>query len=642
MGHRRSASRANLAVGMVVGLLLTPVLTGCDSVAEVTGPDPEDTAASLAARLSDGPRADAFADLEFADQTPEQVAQVYADAVEGLGELRPSVTVGDVSQTGDSGDTASAVLSWSWPLGEQEWSYQTEAPLTLVDDTWQVQWAPSIIEPSLTDGEVLDTTTIGARRGPIVGADGMKLVTERPVTHFGIDRSRIPARRARASAVRLADLVDIDSAAYAKRVQAAGDKAFVEAIVYRRGEVSAQIAGGYENIPGAVAIAGSLPLAPTRTFAAPILGTVGEVTAEMIENDPDKFQLGDEAGLSGLQSRYDDQLRGTPGLLVSAVGPDGDEEELFRLPASRGRALRLTLDLELQQAAEGLLSDVGPASAVVAIRPSNGDLVAAANGPGTNGYNTATFGQFAPGSTFKSVSALALLRAGLTPQSSVPCTATITVNGKSFKNYSDYPPGALGRIPLRSAVANSCNTAFISQAGKVRGDSLASAAASLGLGVDHDLGFPAYFGSVEPAESETEAAADLIGQGRILASPMSMAAVIASIQTGAVVVPRLVKSVDVSAPDVEPLTGPESTALRSMLREVVTSGSGRLLADLPGPPVIAKTGTAEFESDGKVRTHAWMIGAQGDLAVAVLVDIGESGSGTAGPILEAFLRAAQR
>jgi cell division protein FtsI/penicillin-binding protein 2 len=73
----------------------------------------------------------------------------------------------------------------------------------------------------------------------------------------------------------------------------------------------------------------------------------------------------------------------------------------------------------------------------------------------------------------------------------------------------------------------------------------------------------------------------------------------------------------------------------------VTSGSGVGLLDVPGPPVIAKTGTAEFEKGGKVRTHAWMIAAQGDLAVAVFVDVGSSGSGTAGPILEAFLRDAR-
>jgi cell division protein FtsI/penicillin-binding protein 2 len=83
---------------------------------------------------------------------------------------------------------------------------------------------------------------------------------------------------------------------------------------------------------------------------------------------------------------------------------------------------------------------------VVAIRPSTGAILAAASGPGGKGYNTATFGRYAPGSTFKVVSALALLRSGLTPTSPVSCTPTIVVDGKQFKNYSDYPSGRLGRI----------------------------------------------------------------------------------------------------------------------------------------------------------------------------------------------------
>ncbi len=225
----------------------------------------------------------------------------------------------------------------------------------------------------------------------------------------------------------------------------------------------------------------------------------------------------------------------------------------------------------------------------------------------------------------------------------MPCTPTITVDGKGFKNYSDYPSSALGNIPLRTAVANSCNTAFISQAPKLSGTNLFDAAVSLGMGLDHDLGFPAYFGKTDPdTESETGAAAQLIGQGTILASPMVMATVIASVQQGSLVVPRLVEGVDVSAPEgAAPLSEAEATALRSMLRAVVTEGSGRGLLDVPGPPVIAKTGTAEFGTGADLQTHAWMVAAQGDLAVCVYVDVGESGSSTAGPILEAFLRAAR-
>jgi cell division protein FtsI/penicillin-binding protein 2 len=80
-----------------------------------------------------------------------------------------------------------------------------------------------------------------------------------------------------------------------------------------------------------------------------------------------------------------------------------------------------------------------------------------------------------------------------------------------------------------------------------------------------------------------------------------------------------------------------------MMRAVVTGGSGVVLQSLQPPPVIAKTGTAEYGTakGGELPTHAWMIAAQGDLAVAVFVDTGESGSHTAGPILKAFLEAAK-
>ena len=88
-------------------------------------------------------------------------------------------------------------------------------------------------------------------------------------------------------------------------------------------------------------------------------------------------------------------------------------------------------------------------------------------------------------------------------------------------------------------MANSCNTALISQHEKLTGDDLTEAAAALGLGVDHDLGFPAYFGQVPAPASETEKAASLIGQGKVLASPMAMAAVAASVAEGRAVVPRL-------------------------------------------------------------------------------------------------------
>jgi cell division protein FtsI/penicillin-binding protein 2 len=638
--------RARLSVLVVLGLLAGCTGDGDDAPEPDQGPSPEATAEALAAGLQSGD----LVRVAF-DADPAQDAQAsYDEVVAGMGDRARTVTVVDVAEPEDAdgadseaGATVEATLRWSWDLGgEEPWTYEVTAPLTEGTAEWQATWSTRLVEPGLEPGEVLDLTPLTPDRGDILGARGLALVTERQVSRVGIDKPSVEAAQAGASARALAKLVGIDPKAYAKRVEAAGPQAFVEAIVYRQEDLDPAVVRAVEGIAGGRLIAGSLPLAPTREFAAPLLGRVGEVTAEMIEEDPGRYQAGDVAGLSGLQARYDDTLRGTPGVKVDTVDDGGARYELFRTEPTPGQPLQLSLDLDLQVEAERLLAGVAPASALVALRPSTGEILAAANGPGTGGLNLATFGQFAPGSTFKSVSALALLRAGLTPQSVVPCTARVVVDGKTFTNYDDYPSGALGDIPLRRALANSCNTAFISQAPKLQGTDLFDAGVSLGIGLDHDLGFPAYFGSVEPSTSKTESAAQLIGQGTILASPMVMAAVIGSAQSGQLVIPRLVEGVDVSAPEgAKPLEPAEAEALRSMLRSVVTDGSGRGLADVPGPPVIAKTGTAEFGTGEDLQTHAWMIAAQGDLAVAVFVEVGSSGSGTAGPILEGFLRAAR-
>ncbi|MGZ5405254.1 MAG: penicillin-binding transpeptidase domain-containing protein, partial [Nocardioides sp.] len=516
------------------------LLTSCSNPLDPdSGPDPEPVATALAEGLASGD----LTDVSFTGDAA--AAQDYDAIVEGMGEIAPTVSVAEVSEPDEPDGTATATVGWSWPVSAQDWTYTTEATLTLVDGAWAVEWDPAVVEPSLRPGGTLDLTGITAERGEILGAGGRPLVTDRPVTRFGIDRSAVPAARAVVSARALAGLVDIDVASYVERVEASGEEAFVEAIVLRREEVPVELASGYPRIKGALAIRDSMPLAPTREFATPILGTVGEPTAEMIENDPERYVVGQQVGLSGLQLRYDEQLVGTPGVVVSKVASDGREKQLFREDAAPGQPLELTLDPGLQVSAERLLAPVGPASALVAIEPSTGAILAAANGPGTDGYNMATFGQFAPGSTFKAVSSLALLRAGLTPDGATQCAAEIVVDGKRFENYDDYPSSGIGSIPFRTALANSCNTAFIAERTRLDRTGLGDAAASLGMGVDHDLGFPAYFGSVPPATSETEAAADMIGQGTVLASPMTMATVIASVQSGSTVLPTLVPSYDV-------------------------------------------------------------------------------------------------
>jgi len=585
---------------------------------------------------------DPFATIPFSTTPDPSVAEQYDAIVADMDGIAPTVKVKDV----ETGDDPVITLTWSWPVvdGVDPWQYDTTAPLAKKGKKWAVAWSPSIVEPTLEEGDVLDAVTTATDRGDITGTKGQALVTERPVVRVGIDRVQVKGARAARSARALAQLVDIDAAPYAKSVRNAGPRAFVEAITFRRNELPADVRRGIDAIRGARMIDDKLSLAPSREFAAALLGRVGPVTAEMLEKDPEKYRSGDVAGLSGLQARYDDQLRGTVGRSVFVVPAADDESDrpVYEQDPKPGKPLALTLDRGLQALAEKVLSATGPASALVAIRPSDGAILAAANDAGAGGQNYATYGQFAPGSTFKMVTSLALLRAGLTPTSAVECTSTTTVDGKRFKNYSDYPANAIGTIPLEDAIAQSCNTALINARGKVGKKDLAEAAATLGFGIDHDLGFPAYFGQVPTPGSDTEAAADLIGQGKVLASPMAMATVVASVQAGKTVVPRLVEDVDVDVPaEAKPLSKTEARQLKAMLRRVVTTGSGRALADVPGPPVIAKTGTAEYAAKGTVRTHAWMVAAQGDLAVAVFVETGASGSETAGPLLEDFLRGAR-
>ena len=382
----------------------------------------------------------------------------------------------------------------------------------------------------------------------MLGAGGAVIVEPRLVHRLGIDKTRIAARRAgrggaRARAVRSGSTPRRTR----RRVAAAGEKAFVEAITVRDGDPGYDVAA-LAALPGVNDVTDTLPLAPTRKFARPILGTVGPATAEIIEKSDGAVVAGDLAGLSGLQRQYDAQLRGLPGLTITAAQPDGTApRQLYTVEPTPGTPLTTTLDVALQEAAESVVATVAPASAVVAIRPSTGDVLAAASGAGGEGMSTATLGQFAPGSTFKVVSALALLRSGLTADSDTTCPATVSVDGRSFTNFPEYPTDKLGTIPLRTAFANSCNTAFISARDAANQDALIDAAGSLGLDPHAALGFPAFLGDVPGDSDGTDHAASMIGQGRVLASPLGMATVAASVARGATVVPRLVVPADGAA-----------------------------------------------------------------------------------------------
>lgn len=684
VSYSRKAAIVGTFRRLLTGATVTTLavsLAACTEDGPAPGPPaPGPAAENFAAALS---ALDVSA-VDFAGTAAGQANEALQNMTAGMEPLTPEVTVAGVETGEENNDAATARLQYTWDIeGPEDWSYTSSVEMTRGDEEqWLITWAPGVVVPEMQPGETLAMRSTPGERARILGAGGQVLVKDRPVIRIGIDKNRVETGQLAGSAAALAELVGIDAGSYVSLVESAGQKAFVEALTIRddadRTITDAQISA----IEGARGIEDTMSLAPTREFARPVLGTVGPATAELIEASDGALEAGDVTGLSGLQKLHNDQLNGKPGMTVlvqPAEGPAGEasgegaesdptpaqQRVLFETQPKPGDPLKTTLNRDLQSLAEDVLTAEKSASAIVAIQPSTGEILTAANGPGSNGLATAMLGQYPPGSTFKVATSLGLIRQGMTPQSTVSCTENVTVDGAQYHNAPTYPATFLGEIPLKQAVAHSCNTAFIAESGTLSQSELSAAAAALGIGVETEIGFPAFFGNV-PAEAEgTAHAASMIGQGQVLVSPLALATMAASVGDGDRVTPKLLASgpgADAGAEstagtgdgsstppqegspdagtDVGPITEDEAAMLREMMRAVVTDGGAFMLQDIPGEPVIAKTGTAEFGTETPPRTHAWMVAVQGDLAVSVFVEEGEYGSTSGGPLMKAFLAGA--
>ncbi len=639
--------------GLVVLLSLTMALAACSSPITHSSlpphnlPSAASTVQALVSALESGwldhvplstPGADAQSDLDT--------------IMAGMDGLRPSITPASVTYDGVN-NTATVVLNQSYALGSKTFDFQSTASLQHAASGWQVEWAPTIVHPQLTEQTRLRHTRDLPRRAPIIGHDNVALVQQGLVFDIGIDKNIVKSAQALTSASALAKLMKLDVTQLVKQVKAAGTDAFVIAITVRPADLPSAI----EKIPGARALPNQAMLAPSSTFARAILGVMGQPTAAQVTASHGDIQAGDSVGISGLEKRDDTQLRGTPGHTIAIVPRTGTSSSpvagasapsgagsasgaasttgtpvLYSSPAVPGTALRITLDLDLQQKAETVLGSANGIASMVVLDRSSGEILAAANSA-AGGNPDATFGRYAPGSTFKIATSLAVLRRGLTPSSLVDCPHQITVNGKVFKNYSDYPANGYGRIPLAEAVANSCNTAFIKLSTTISSADLAEAAGSLGVGIDYNAGFSSFFGSVPTTSDPVVQAADAIGQGDVLASPMAMAGLSASVASARTIVPHLVVGT-MPTPSGAPLSTAEGDDLQTLMKAVVSSGTGH---DLAGLVTGAKTGTAEYDAGKTIRTHAWMIAWNSRYALAVMVYDGQTGSGTAGPLIKQFL-----
>ena len=570
------------------------------------------------------------------------VAAAYAKASRGLDAGHPTVTVAApafAAAPSGSGKTRVGRLHVSWSLPGVAFAYDTTADLVPAakGHDWQVKWSPAIIHPGMSAGDALVSETITPPRAPILGAGAAPIVTEQPVVNVGVEPSRV--KNLPQLAAQLASLLQIDPVSLTARVKAAKPNAFVDVITLRRADYD-RLMVQLQPLPGTVFQTSQLPLAPTHDFARALLGSVGPVTADIIKKNPVRYRAGQQVGLTGLQQQYDQQLAGTIGLRVvlqhAAVG--AADTTLLTVAPRSGKPLQTTIDPAIQTAADNALAGQAKPSALVAIRISTGDVLAVSNGPNGGAYDLALTGQAPPGSTFKIVTALALLEGGLQPDTPVACQPTLTVNGRTFHNAEHE---SFGLIPFNLDFARSCNTAFASLGPRLGADSLQKVALSLGIGVPTQLGISAYAGSVPVMTDPVDKAASMFGQGRILASPLAMTTAAASVAKGARVSPRLVLGTTppASAAASSPLPAGPIGTLRELMREVVTSGTGTALAGVPGLPVYGKTGTAEFGSGPNPPSHAWFTGWQGDIAFGVFVQGGEFGGDTAAPIAARFLSA---
>ncbi len=273
-------------------------------------------------------------------------------------------------------------------------------------------------------------------------------------------------------------------------------------------------------------------------------------------------------------------------------------------------------------------------SAMVVIQPSTGKILAIANNAGFNDF--ALTAAVAPGSTMKTVTSTALFTEGvLTPASPVACPKTFTIQGITYHN--DQGESESPSTPFITDFAQSCNNAFSTQWDHLTGGRLARTAREYyGLDQKWDIGIGSlsarYFNAPASA-SGSELAQEAFGEGALTASPLAMASIAATIDSGRFRQPYLAGGGPlVSA---RPLPVATDTWLKQMMRAVVTSGTAAPIGF--GPDVYAKTGTADINGQGQ--PNSWLIAFEPsrNVAVACLVVNAGYGAQFAGPEVKAFL-----
>ena len=629
-------SRRIIIASVVAGVVVASAGTG----AFVYSDQQEQARLDLAAHTSANSFASAWSHrdvqpIAYVGQSAAQVAASFKSTTGGLGSGPAKITVNSLTR---DGDTASGKLSVAWTVaGPTTWTYPMAINLKRNNNgVWAVvaKYGASMWAPGLSAQAKLVASRTSGARGEILDRNGAPILSVGKVYDVAID----PARATDLTVTELEKLVKEPAGSLVARLHAANtshSKAAI-AVISLRDATFQSIKPQLDALIGVVYPSRQQPLA---SFARPLLGSYGPVTAETIKNGKGRYVAGDYAGLSGLQGQYNEVLDGMAGFTVTSS--DKPDAPLVQKAATNGKPMTLTLDAKTQKAAEAALVGTGSVpSALVAVDIATGDLLAVANSPEA-GMNRALTSAYAPGSTLKVATTYSLLTKGVTtPTTPVLCPPSVLIEGTTLRNYEHE---TLGIVPFSVDFANSCNTAFVGLSQKMGNSDVHDAAVALGIGAGwgNHLGVDnAFGGSVPVATSKVEKATTAFGQGRTSVSPASLAVMAASVARGSYIEPALIRTPAVPAADraPKPLDAKAAGELRDLMRLVVTKGTATgALSTIPGGPVYGKTGTAEYGTSNPPSTHAWFVGWQGNVAFAVLVEDGKSGATVAVPIATQFL-----
>ncbi|HEY0758661.1 MAG TPA: penicillin-binding protein 2 [Acidisarcina sp.] len=427
-------------------------------------------------------------------------------------------------------------------------------------------------------------------------------------------------------------------------------------------------------------------LYPRDGFASHLIGYVGEVSENMLENDARyaAYEPGDVVGQSGVEQTYDQLLRGRDGSQDVIVDSHGREEGMLgREPAQPGQSLKLTIDLDMQRAAEIALGNRN--GAIIAMDPRTGEVLAMVSHPSfdpnafavrlTREYwnklltdpdhpllNKAIQAQLAPGSTFKIIMATAGLQEGIAQNLHVNCTGGASFYGRYFKCW--IPHGGHGATGITKGIYQSCDVFFYTLAEHLGIDKIALWAHRLGLGQKTGIDLPNEVAGTMPSEEwkmknyhqkwyAGETISVGIGQGAIAATPVQMARAIAGIASGGVlrrphvvfpdeVPPEYRQAIADSFPGTGDATIPLDPAnwqiITDAMAEVMSPAGTSPSAHLEGIDFAGKTGSAQVVSNeakgrlggGKaLRDNAWFVGItprrNPEIVVTTLLEGGEHG-----------------